>query len=124
MTEVDAPRQLAEALGLGPPERFLEEPLPLTEEERRDPETVAWAREWNRDNVRWVGAESLSPGEPLVLEFPASSPSAATGVLSISYERKLGFGGMSSATTVTLNAPPETGTSRPTSPGSAVEEVG
>ena len=110
VTEISAPRRLAETLGLGPPERFLEEPLPLTEKERRDPETVAWVAEWNRDNVRWVGSESLSPGEPLVLEFPASSPSAATGVLSISYERKLGLGGMSSAATVTLNASPEPGT--------------
>ena len=114
VTEISAPRRLVEVVGLRPPEGFVDEPLPLTEDERRDPETVSWAAGWNRDHVRWVGSEALSPGEPLVLELPASSPAAATGVLSISYERKLGLGGMSSAATITLNAPPESGTSRPT----------
>ncbi len=42
LTEIQAPRELAEALGLGPPDGFRQEELPLSSSEAKDPEVVGW----------------------------------------------------------------------------------
>ncbi len=77
--------------------------MPLGPREQRDPETVAWAADWNRENVRWTGSVPIQVGEPVLLRFAAVSPAAASGEVRISYEWKRGLGGGSSAATVTLN---------------------
>ena len=103
LSEIVADRTLAEALGLSAPDGFVEEPMPLSDREKRDPDTVAWASEWNRENLRWTGAVPIRADESVLLRFAAASPTAASGLLRVSYEWKLGLGGGSAEATVTLN---------------------
>lgn len=103
LTEITATRAFVDALGLSAPAGFQEEPLPLTERERRDPDTVEWTKNWNRENVRWVGAMPIHPGKPVNITFSAESPEATTGELMITYERKRALGGILSSATLTLN---------------------
>ncbi len=103
ITEVSLERQLADRLGLSPPEGFREEPLTLEEEDRSDPETVRFVTEWNAENVSWVCDLEIVAGVPIVVRIPAANAGADSGVLSISYESVSVLGGHWSSTTLMLN---------------------
>jgi hypothetical protein len=104
--DISCPVIVVQTFGLGPPVGFHVEPLPLEEDDRKDPTMVAFVEKWNAENVRWAGSLPLQPGVPVALLFPSSALSAVGGKLTISYERRGHFGGMSAATAVELNPSP------------------
>jgi len=104
VTSIDLPRQLASALGIQAPPGF--KAAPLLVEAGDTPETVAFVQDFNKTTLRWEGRLAIPADRPVRVRFPASAPSAATGALSLDYERKALLGGMSAATQVQLNQVP------------------
>jgi hypothetical protein len=93
VTEISMKRAFGDLLGIAPPEGFILEPLPLTAEELRDPDAVAHAVEFNRDNIRYVGTARVPTNIPAVLVFRVERKGATAGVIDLQHERKIGMGG-------------------------------
>jgi len=107
VTVISMPRQLAETLGANPPEGFLAEPMPLSESERKDKETVDYAKEYDAQTLRWAGRLLLTPNEPTEFKIPAKNTSDVSGRIDFQYEAKVGFGGAISFFSLSLDSPPE-----------------
>lgn len=109
ITEITLSRQQVNRLGLSQPAGFREEPLPLTESDRKNDELVEFVEEFNDKNVRWVGRLELEPNAVTELAVPATSASGLQGYMDIQYEARVGFGGSISSFRVHLSdVAPET----------------
>jgi hypothetical protein len=105
ITEISLERALQEAVGLGPPEGFRVEALPLEDGEKNDPEAVEHVTKYNREKVRYVGSRAVKPGSSELLRFSAARPRAASGEIRLQHERKVGVGGSIGFTSVRLAVP-------------------
>ena len=106
ITVISIPRQLAETLAVSPPEGFLVEPMPLSESERKDRETVEYAKEYDAQTLRWAGRFRLMPNELTELMIPARNTSDLSGRIDFQYEAKVGFGGSISFFSLSLDSLP------------------
>jgi hypothetical protein len=106
MASMDADRSLVQALGIGTPVDFREEPLAAAGRGRKQKELAA---EFNRDRVRWVSQVELRPGEPYLLRIPAERQDAGFGSLCVWFEwtGELGGGSMSKHLPIGLGDPRE-----------------
>ena len=102
ITVIDMERSLRDALGLSPPAGFTAAPMPLDAREKDDKEAAAYVEKYNREKVRYAGRLAVAPGAPTVLRFAAERPDAASGVIHLQHERKIGMGGSISFTSVTV----------------------
>jgi len=104
VVEISLERALQEALGLGPPEGFRAEALPLEDGEKDDLDVVEHVAKYNREKVRYVGKRTIKPCSGELLRFPVARPTAASGEIQLQYERKVGVGGSIGFTSVKLGA--------------------
>ena len=90
ITNITLLRATASQLGISSPSGFREEALSLTEEEQKNQEMMAFVKEYNDENVRWVGDFTMPPDSKAELIFPAKSTSQLTGYIDFLYTTKLG----------------------------------
>jgi len=102
ITEISLERSLQEAIGLGPPEGFRAEVLPLEDREKGNPAAAEYVARYNRERVRYVGVRTVGPGSGELLEFPVARPRAGSGEIRFQHERKVGVGGSIGFTSVRL----------------------
>ncbi len=93
ITEISVKREIAAKLGLSAPGGFTESPVPLTEKDKLDKETVEFVENYNTENVRWIGKLPLAPDAITEITFPATSTSNLGGNIRFRYEAKIGYGG-------------------------------
>ncbi len=93
ITQISMPRSVASQLGLTEPSGFRVEELPLTEGEKKDKEMVAFVKQYNKDNLRWVGEFTLPAESKAELAIPAPAISPLAGSIDFQYEGKVGLGG-------------------------------
>ena len=105
VTVISMPRNIAETLGVSPPEGFAAELMPLTEKEKKDKETVEFAEKYNAETLRWAGRLELAPNGVSVLRIPAKNTSELSGRIDFQYEAKVALGGSLSFFSLAL-APP------------------
>ena len=104
ITEIDMERSLRDGLGLRPPAGFVLEALKLEPREQGDEDAAAYVSRYNREKVRYTGRFEVSRDKPAVLRFPADHPQAASGVIRLQHERKIGLGGSIGFASVTVGA--------------------
>jgi hypothetical protein len=104
VTVISMPRELAESMGANPPEGFTVEPMPLNESEKKDEETVEYAKNYDLQTVRWSGNVQLAPDDVTELRIPVNSTADLTGRINFQYEAKVGFGGSISFFSVSLES--------------------
>jgi len=104
ITVISMPRELAESIGASPPDGFVVEPMPLTEAEQKDEETVEHAKNYDLQTARWSGNFQLTPDEVTELRIPVKSTANIAGRIDFQYEAKVGFGGSISFFSVSLEA--------------------
>ena len=104
--DIAVPRACAESLGLGTPSNFHTEGFPLEDQEKSDPEAIEFARKYDSENTRWAGPVPILFGQPLTIDLPTSKPHAGLCTLSVGYERRGRFGGMSAMATVDVGMRP------------------
>lgn len=102
ITQVSMPRSVASKLGLGAPAAFRAEELPLTEREKKDKEMVTFVKQYNMENLRWVGDFVVPAESRIEFAIPASTVSPLAGSIDFQYEAKAGFGGSISQFRVNL----------------------
>ena len=93
ITQISMPRSVALQLGLAAPAGFNAEELPLTEVERKDKEMVTFVKQYNIENLRWVGDVVLPAESKIEFAIPALAASPLAGSIDFQYEGKAGFGG-------------------------------
>jgi hypothetical protein len=89
VTEIELPRELAQALGASPPSGFTDEPYvagPKVGDE-------AFVQKFNQETVRWVGQLALPAEQDVVLSIPAQQPRAGSGTIQFRYEHRGTLGG-------------------------------
>ena len=96
------PRSVALQLGLAAPAGFSAEELPLTEAERKDKAMVAFVKQYNMENLRWVGDVVLPAESKIDFSIPALATSPLAGSIDFQYEAKAGLGGSISQFRVNL----------------------
>ena len=106
VTVISMPRELADSLGVKPPEGFAVETLPLTESEKEDEETVESAKNYDKETLRWSGNFELTPNGVTELRIPAERTADFSGRINFQYEAKAGFGGSISFFSVSLESSP------------------
>lgn len=104
ITQISMLRSLASQLGVSEPPGFKVEALPLTKEDKKNKETVEFVKEYNKDNLRWVGSYKLAPNSATELAIPATFSSLPSGNIDFQYESKVGFGGSISFFRVSLDS--------------------
>lgn len=92
MASIDADRALVEAMGIGTPAGFREEPLVVGGRSRKQKE---FAAEFNRERIRWVSDLEIAPGETYLLRIPAARQEAGFGTLCLCIEWAGELGGTS-----------------------------
>lgn len=102
ITQISMLRKLASELGVSAPTGFKVEVLPLTEEDKKNKETVEFVKKYNNENLRWVGSFKLAPNSKTELSIPATLASLSGGSIDFQYESKVGFGGSISFFSVSL----------------------
>lgn len=105
VTDLEIRRDAAARLGLSAPTNFVERPLELEPEDRKDPATVAWIDKRNAEELRWEGKLVVPPAGTVMLSIPATRPEATEAELSIGYEVKFDIGGKLAASKVTVGRP-------------------
>jgi hypothetical protein len=105
ITEISMLRSLASQLDVSEPTGFKVEALPLTEEDKKNKEMVEFVKEYNKENLRWVGSYKLAPISKTELAIPATVTSLPpSGNIDFQYEGKVGFGGSISFFRVSLDS--------------------
>ena len=104
VTVISMPRVLAESMGASPPEGFAVEPMPLSEAERKDEETVEYAENYDLQTVRWSGNFQLTPDDVTEFKIPVNITAELAGRINFQYEAKVGFGGSISFFSVSLES--------------------
>jgi hypothetical protein len=91
LTDIQLPRELAQALGASPPSGFTAEPFVV------DPKggDEAFVNEFNAKTVRWVGQLALPVDQDVVLNIPVQQPRAGSGTIQFRYEHRGRLGGSS-----------------------------
>lgn len=102
ITQITILRSLVAEWGMSSPAEFKEEPLTLTEEEKKDKEEVAFVEKVNKEEMRWVGNVPLALNAKTELVFPVKTAQKLSGIIRIRYEKKLGLGGVISSLKVDL----------------------
>jgi len=103
VTQISMPKSVASQAGFSEPVDFKVEELPLTEDEKKDKETVAFVEQYNKENLRWVGDFTLPAESTTEFSIPASRISKASGSIDFQYESKAGPGGSISFFRVNLS---------------------
>lgn len=104
ITEISMLRSLASRLGVSEPQGFKVEALPLTEGDKNNKETAEFVKEYNNNNLRWIGSFNLAPNSRTELAIPVTLMSLPSGSIDFQYEGKVGFGGSISFFQVSLSA--------------------
>jgi hypothetical protein len=100
VTEIHLPRELAQVMGISPPNGFTDEPYvagPKVGDE-------AWVQKFNRETVRWVGQLALPPEQDVVLTIPAQHARAGKGTIQFRYEHRGMLGGSIRSCMLTLES--------------------
>lgn len=106
LVEISLPRALSARLGLSPPPGFRPESLPLTPAEQADPAMVEFARQYNDEQLRWVGSLELSVGDSTELVLPMQAQALDAGQLRLQLEAGGRWGGIRTAIPVSLTPEP------------------
>lgn len=93
ITQISMLRSVAQKLGVSEPSGFKTEELPLTEDDRKNTETVDFVKQYNIENLRWVGSLELAPNAATELVIPATAVPPISGIIDFQYEARVGFGG-------------------------------
>ncbi len=88
VTSLDAPRSLAEKMGLCPPEGFKEKPL---QDRRSAPE---WIAKWNKENILFTGKYQIEPNIPVILKFAIKTAPDENLIIKGQFESGRKFGNM------------------------------
>jgi hypothetical protein len=98
VTEIEMPKEWAQALGVSTPSGFTEQPLAA--EKKTDDQ--AFIEKFNRETTRWVGQLAIPRDQDVVMSIPAKQPKAGSGTIRFRYESRGKFGGSIGFAQVTL----------------------
>ena len=89
ITELKILRSASEMMKIGTPDGFRIEEMPATESDDKE-----WVKNWNRENVRFIGRLKIAPGVPVTLVIPASTSTLEGLEIGGQFETGKTFGNM------------------------------
>lgn len=101
ITTIEISREIRDTLGLSAPNGFREEALKSEDDD--DAELKTFVKQFNKENIRYVGNLNMKPNQKIELVFAINSLKSLQGKINFTYERKVGFGGSISYFSVQLN---------------------